>query len=284
MASIRARTASRGSSRPASIIPSIAASIAAAFIFMKSVSVLSRSRTMARIKTLLAREPDAAAEADLAVVDAKVEPAGRIAAHPGLVGDRRAVATVVRERQQNAVVALPALRKRDVHPSPLPSPGAPKLRLAADILARAIRRPPAEGIASGSGRRSLRFHESAPRGQEAQRGANPVFDRGSRGQGLAVRGRFARFLQSAAEVPEPGDDAAVRVLLDLGLRLLRGALGLGAGVFLRAFGFGTRPPFLRSRLALLSGGPSRLALHLHEAGPEDALGLVLIVRPAAQPR
>src|SRR2546426_7099160 len=125
MASMRARTASRGRSSPASIMPSIAASIAAAFIFMKSVSVLSRSRTIARInpalRTLLARESDAAAETDLAVVDAKVEPARRIAAHPGLVRDRRALATVVGKRQQNPVVALPALRKRDFHPSPPPS-------------------------------------------------------------------------------------------------------------------------------------------------------------------
>src|SRR3990172_9450567 len=124
MASMRVRTASRGRSSPASIMPSMAASIAAAFIFMKSVSVLSRSKTMARInpalRTSLARGADAAAEADLAVVDPKVEPAGRIAAHPGLVGDGRPVATVVGERQQDAVVALPALRKSDLHPRPLP--------------------------------------------------------------------------------------------------------------------------------------------------------------------
>src|SRR5262249_48720487 len=133
MASMRARTASRGRSSPASIMPSIAASIAAAFIFMKSVSGLSRSRTIARIncllRTLVAREPDAATEADLAVVDAEVEPAGRIAAHPGLVRDRRSIATVIGERQQNPVVALPALRKRDIHPSPLPrrSPDPPSV-------------------------------------------------------------------------------------------------------------------------------------------------------------
>src|SRR5437773_11805424 len=123
---------------------------------MKSVSVLSRSRTMARIKRLLAREPDAAAEADLAVVDAKVEPAGRIAAHPGLVCDRRAVPTVVRERQQNPVVALPALRKRDVHPRPLP-PGAPMIRLrrafypgrVVNRQRRSVRAPPLRGRAGG---------------------------------------------------------------------------------------------------------------------------------------
>src|SRR5262245_53817570 len=148
MASMRARTASRGRSRPASIMPSIAASMAAAFIFMKSVSVLSRSRTIARInegsalRTLLAREPDTAAEADLAVVDAKVEPAGRIAAHPGLVRDGRSVATVVGERKQNSVVALPALRKRDFHPSPLP-PDAAAPHRSPRILAPGNRESPA---------------------------------------------------------------------------------------------------------------------------------------------
>src|SRR2546426_5955848 len=124
MAPMRLRTASRGARSPASIMPSIAASIAAAFIFMKSVSVLSRSKTMARIKPalrpLLAREADAAAQADLAVVDPKVEPAARIAAHPGLVGDGRSVAAVIGERKQNAIVALSALGKLDFHPRPLP--------------------------------------------------------------------------------------------------------------------------------------------------------------------
>src|SRR5262249_35636318 len=147
MASMRARTASRGRSSPASIMPSIAASMAAAFIFMKSVRVLSRSRTIARInpalRTLLAREPDAAAEADLAVVDAKVEPASRIAAHPGLVRDGRSVAAVVGERQQNPVVALPALRKRDFHPSP-PPPDAPTPR-SPRILPPGFRESPATG-------------------------------------------------------------------------------------------------------------------------------------------
>src|SRR5262245_623036 len=146
MASMRARTASRGRSSPASIMPSIAASMAAAFIFMKSVRVLSRSRTIARInpalRTLLAREPDAAAEADLAVVDAKVEPASRIAAHPGLVRDGCSVAAVVGERQQNPVVALPALRKRDFHPSP-PPPDAPIPHRSPRILAPGNRESPA---------------------------------------------------------------------------------------------------------------------------------------------
>src|SRR5215831_3714965 len=136
MASIRARTASRGSSRPASIMASTAASMAAVFIRMKSVSVLSRSKTIARIKHALrcgrsagawwapaggslAGHPDLAAHADLAVVDPDVEAASRIAAHPRLVGDGRSVAPVVRERQQIALAALHALGKPRLHTAPL---------------------------------------------------------------------------------------------------------------------------------------------------------------------
>src|SRR5690554_3480226 len=48
---------------------------------------------------LLVALTDRATEADLAVVDPDVEAALRIRADPGLVGDRRAVTTVVRERQ-----------------------------------------------------------------------------------------------------------------------------------------------------------------------------------------
>src|SRR5689334_19801545 len=99
MVSILARSTSRDSTRPASIMPSIAASTAAAFIFMKSTSVLSRSNTIARINgppgarhcvraraaprpavQSLGRDADRAADADLAVVDADVEPALGIAA------------------------------------------------------------------------------------------------------------------------------------------------------------------------------------------------------------
>src|SRR5258708_6320565 len=108
---MRPRMRSRGRSRPASIIPSIAAATASSFIFMKSTSVLSRSNTMARITNAalrggpsLDRGSDRAPEADLAVVDAEVEAARRIAAHPGLVVDRRAVAPVVRQGQQHPVV------------------------------------------------------------------------------------------------------------------------------------------------------------------------------------
>src|SRR5438034_11850066 len=125
MASMRAFTASRGSSSPASIMPSIAAATASDFIFMKSTRVLSRSKTMARINQApradrerelggvpsLGREADGPPQADLPVVDANVEPACGIAAHPGLVVDGRSVAAVIRKREQHAIVALPALRK-----------------------------------------------------------------------------------------------------------------------------------------------------------------------------
>src|SRR6188474_803615 len=100
-------------------MPSMAASTAEAFIFMKSTSVLSRSKTTARITRVgsLGRDADGAAEADLAIVDTNVEAARRIAAHPRLVVDRGAVAPVVRQRQQHAVVALPALGKTRDHPN-----------------------------------------------------------------------------------------------------------------------------------------------------------------------
>src|SRR5437867_7239149 len=122
---MRDRTASRGRLRPASIMPSIAAWMASDFIFMKSVSVLSRSKTIARIKRFdlpvgpaagrgpaldpgvsLGRDADVAPEADLAVVDAQVVATGGIAAHPRLVRDRGAVAAVGRQPQQHAVLAL----------------------------------------------------------------------------------------------------------------------------------------------------------------------------------
>src|SRR5947208_13800869 len=101
---MRRRSTSRDNRSPASIMPSIAASTAAAFIFMKSTSVLSRSNTMARITRTpggdsLRGGAQGSAEADLAVVDANVEPAIGIAAHPGLVGDRGAIPPVVGQRE-----------------------------------------------------------------------------------------------------------------------------------------------------------------------------------------
>src|SRR5262245_25707745 len=113
MASMRAFTDSRGSSRPASIMPSIAASTASDFIFMKSTRVLSRSKTMARINRvvpLLARQADGSPQTDFTVVDPDVEAARRVAADPRLVVDRRAVAAVVRQRKQHAVVTFAAFR------------------------------------------------------------------------------------------------------------------------------------------------------------------------------
>src|SRR4030067_1076028 len=152
MASRRRGTASRGRSSPASIMPSMAALMASDFIFMKSVSVLSRSKTIARINQVLpavlagrgtrggpttsaprslAGDPNAAAQADLAIVDAHVESACGIAAHPCLVGDRCALAAVVGERQQYAVVALATLRKVQLQPQP---PPASSRRLAPPLL------------------------------------------------------------------------------------------------------------------------------------------------------
>jgi hypothetical protein len=50
-------------------------------------------------------------EADLAVVDSQVEAAIRIAAHPRLVRDRRAIPAVVAERKERALATLPAHRE-----------------------------------------------------------------------------------------------------------------------------------------------------------------------------
>src|SRR6476646_2012180 len=108
-------------------MPSMAALTAASFMRMKSVSVLSRSKTIARITRVAPRSGSLggrayhAAEADLAVVDAQVEAARRVVADPGLVGDWRAVASVVGQREQHALSALAARGKR-FHPKALPLP------------------------------------------------------------------------------------------------------------------------------------------------------------------
>src|SRR5687768_1373048 len=70
---------------------------------------------------------DGAAEADLAVVDADVEAAVGVGAHPRLVGDGGAFAAVVRQRHQDPLVALLALRvlavvRHDSLPIPLKFP------------------------------------------------------------------------------------------------------------------------------------------------------------------
>src|SRR5688500_10148613 len=74
-------------------------------------AVGSRARRAARAS--LVGGPDRAAEAQLTVVDADVEPAVGVAADPGLVGDRCAIAAVVAHREQVAVAALSAGRKLD---------------------------------------------------------------------------------------------------------------------------------------------------------------------------
>src|SRR5437016_2229990 len=126
---MRARTVPRGSCRPASSMPTMAARTASPFMRMKSTRVLSRSKTMARITRVLRTSrrfarcgcgslggrPDRAPQRDLAVVDPHVEAARRIAAHPRLVRDRRAVAAVIGERQQHAVLALAAIGELRLH-------------------------------------------------------------------------------------------------------------------------------------------------------------------------
>src|SRR5688572_30553663 len=118
MAKISRSAVSRSSGRPVSIMALIAASTARRFIDMKSTSVLSRSKTIARIMPapppvsggrLFERLADRSADRDLAVVDADVEPAVGVAADPGLVPDRGPLPPVVRQGDQNALLALQTL-------------------------------------------------------------------------------------------------------------------------------------------------------------------------------
>ena len=60
---------------------------------------------------LLVRLTDGTAEADLSVINADVEAALGIAAHPGLVGNRRTIASVIAEREKYALFALLAMRE-----------------------------------------------------------------------------------------------------------------------------------------------------------------------------
>src|SRR6185295_6231913 len=55
---------------------------------------------------LLLRGTDGATVAQFTVVDADIEPAAGIAARPGFVRDRRAVAAVVAQRQERANLAF----------------------------------------------------------------------------------------------------------------------------------------------------------------------------------
>src|SRR6185503_6705745 len=86
---------------------------------------------------------DDAPEADLPVIDAQIEPALRVGAHPRLVGDRRAFAAVVGERNQRAVATLLAARPFDGwigHAELLPAPSPSPLR---STPAKHTRRTPA---------------------------------------------------------------------------------------------------------------------------------------------
>src|SRR5439155_17979500 len=78
-------------------------------------------RSLALAWSLL-RRADGTPVTQFAVIDADVEAAVGVAARPGLVGDRRAVATVVAEWEQRAGSASPAggQFRRSVH-RPLPT-------------------------------------------------------------------------------------------------------------------------------------------------------------------
>src|SRR5436309_2082886 len=94
--------------------------------------------------------------------------------------------------------------------------------------------------------------------QDGKREAQSLLERGL-GDGLALRRRTARLFGTEAEPPQPGNHIAL-------------ALG--------GFGWlGRRSPRLNTPRGVL-GLASFLA---HEARPERALGVVLVVRPAPQP-
>src|SRR5207248_995714 len=65
-------------------------------------------RARARRPSLLEALADRPTEGDLSVIDAYVEPAFRVSADPRLVRNRRPVATVVRQRDQETLLTLPA--------------------------------------------------------------------------------------------------------------------------------------------------------------------------------
>src|SRR6056297_2323067 len=73
-------------------------------------------------RVLLVALTDGAAQRHFPVVDTDVEPALGVGAYPHLVSDRGPFAAVVRERQQNAALALQALREAVGfhHVQPLP--------------------------------------------------------------------------------------------------------------------------------------------------------------------
>ena len=89
-----------------------------------------RTHGFAVTRRLFLRGADGAAVTQLAVVDADIEPAFRIAARPGLVGDRRTVTAVVAQREQGSGVALAARGPfdRSLHVPLLPSPRRPTRR------------------------------------------------------------------------------------------------------------------------------------------------------------
>src|SRR2546430_16206661 len=75
------------------------------------------------LKSLFEALADRAPERDLRVVNADVEPAVGVRAHPGLVGDRRAVTPVIRQRNEETLLALLTGGPfPGVHAAPPPSP------------------------------------------------------------------------------------------------------------------------------------------------------------------
>src|SRR6266540_2534166 len=106
-----------------------------------------------------------------------------------------------------------------------------------------------------SGRRHLpALYPAVWRLQGGKREAHALLERGL-GDALAVRRRTARLVGAEPEQAERRDHL----------------LGGGSCARLRLLPPGFRLP------------PRRLALLLHELGPEGALGFILIVCPAAQP-
>src|SRR2546428_5002154 len=105
---------------------------------------------------------DRAQERDFPVVYADVEPAVGVRAHPGLVGDRRSVTAVIRQRNEETLLALltggpfPALHAAPP-PSPYPTPAplrtSPTPPWTPEPSPRRPRSPPACRSASGPGAR-----------------------------------------------------------------------------------------------------------------------------------
>src|ERR687895_196851 len=99
-------------------------------------------------------------KADFTVIDSKIETAVRIGAHPGLVGDRRALPSVVRQGYQSSLRALLTGRPLlGLHGS---LPGSVRLR-AAPAIHRIRRTPRQTGTHPRNRTRSLQAESPAIR-------------------------------------------------------------------------------------------------------------------------